>query len=193
MAEKANTWQSFIEAVHTEVHGKVLGWHGENISINLDGFLTAPEAEQKAFMFQMATRGLCRVVAEQISASAVKTVEEATARATYTGELGSYQAGTRVGTVRIDSPEKAAESLYLKNLTGLLKEKNPAAMNIATRFGLGLTDKGRLTGSESEDFQKYLSKKVKDKYWADKGAEEFKRLEVERAAKVGKKQAEANL
>jgi hypothetical protein len=193
MAEKANTWVKFIEAVYNDCHGVLIGWHGLNIAINLEGLLDEPLEKQVAFLIQMSTRGLKRVVAEQVSATAIKTVEEATARATYRGELGSYQAGTRVGVARIDSPEKAAESLYLKNLTALLKDNNPAAMKLAGDFGLSVSEKGRLVGADSANFQNYVADKVATEYWANKGTEEFRRLEQERAAKVGKKAAEVNL
>ena len=182
-------WTAVVQAIHDACHEKVYGWHEHRVACDLTGLLEAPVEEQFRFVKSRAVRGTDRVNQERISAVAVQTAEQARAILTYANAL-QYVPGTRVGAARIVDLESAKRSLYLKAFAKHLKDKGAKAVELANKYGITLTEAGRLEGTGDSDFQAYITSVTATEAWNAKGAAELARVEAERAARTAAKKAD---
>lgn len=191
MAMKAgDAFKALIEAIYANTHGKVFGWHGQNVTGNLEGLLEDSIENQLSFLEGVATRGTDRVIQERISATAVNTLEQAQERATY-ADLLTYEPGTRVGVSRLNSAQDCAEAAVINALKDGKSEKAAARR---AEFGLELkTDKNGkvigLTNTESEAFQAYLAETAGKEPFATIGVKEWEKRQADKAAKKDAKDA----
>lgn len=195
--KKAEMFDALLAQVFEMVDGTILGWHDQQVPINLAGMIEASPDEQFKFAVNFLAKGVKRWAYEKQSGSGVKTVEQA-AQVVSWDNLKDLAEGTRVGGTRINSEADAAQAKYLSNLIKLLKDGK--GTEFAATYGISLVEKTTEAGQKrysleianQAEFDAYLAERLAKPDYVEIGKKEYARVQAERAAKT-KKVGEASL